>query len=630
MFSTRKRLLVWLVMLIPGLAHAETFPLGSCDGSDTYCEIEASDIAYSEVASGSYTFADDAPITHVVSLTGILRKTVVAFPTSTVDVSELGEGIYGLTLESLDTDNTDSPAIQLSIGLARPLADGSFANIYIQDVGLAVNDGGFADENAGAMQVVSVLESGVEVAGLADGVNTLGLRSSDTTGEMSPVLTLGFPIFPPPQSSIAAVQIDFVESFLDTDPGEGNAVPLLGPYDAARGSLVEPGLSQSFHQLGFRSVDTEGDSTVVTIGIGFADMDGDGVVDVLDAFPNNSLEVADLDGDNIGDSADSDIDGDGVSNNDDAFDMDPSESVDTDLDGVGNNADTDDDDDGLPDSYEQANSLDQLVSNVGVDTDGDGLSDLDEFAAQTNPQVADSDGDGLSDGDEVDVGLDPAVADAVVIEEQILATPSQYIRLNPLQSVDVGWQYDTSDGHASLGGLTLRVHFSNQMLRWDEVTTVLAAGFVSESGVQTDAADLDDDARTDRYVEFVWSDDDNNWPGSLPEDLLNARFTLIGALEGFEVTPINLSAGGVPERVANNEIIRYRLESTSVEVGLGNAEFSLDITGDGNFDPFSDGVIIVRYLLGYPVADIATDAELTDATRSRQEIFDLLEGVRIF
>ncbi len=56
------------------------------------------------------------------------------------------------------------------------------------------------------------------------------------------------------------------------------------------------------------------------------DTDGDGVLDINDAFPNDPTETTDTDGDGVGD-------------NGDAFPNDASETVDTDGDGVGDNAD---------------------------------------------------------------------------------------------------------------------------------------------------------------------------------------------------------------------------------------------------------------------------------------------------
>ena len=47
-------------------------------------------------------------------------------------------------------------------------------------------------------------------------------------------------------------------------------------------------------------------------GINVVDGDGDGVIDTLDAFPNDPSETADTDGDGTGDNADTDIDGNGI------------------------------------------------------------------------------------------------------------------------------------------------------------------------------------------------------------------------------------------------------------------------------------------------------------------------------
>ncbi len=69
------------------------------------------------------------------------------------------------------------------------------------------------------------------------------------------------------------------------------------------------------------------------------DSDGDGIVDVADALPDDPSEWVDLDGDGIGDVADPDDDNDGVSDADDAFPFDASEWEDADQDGIGDNAD---------------------------------------------------------------------------------------------------------------------------------------------------------------------------------------------------------------------------------------------------------------------------------------------------
>jgi outer membrane protein assembly factor BamB len=97
------------------------------------------------------------------------------------------------------------------------------------------------------------------------------------------------------------------------------------------------------------------------------DLDGDGVPNVADLFPDDPAEWADSDGDGVGDNGDdfpldpaewADTDGDGVGDNGDAFPQDPTEWLDFDGDGVGDNGDE------FP-----------LDPTEWADTDGDGVGD---------------------------------------------------------------------------------------------------------------------------------------------------------------------------------------------------------------------------------------------------------------
>ena len=113
----------------------------------------------------------------------------------------------------------------------------------------------------------------------------------------------------------------------------------------------------------------------------------DGLVVVMPIY-DESITGADMDCDEIVDSLDDDIDGDGVLNVNDAFPTNASESVDTDGDGIGNNADLDDDNDGDSDADEIAagsNPLDasSTLKNtyfiITVETNNTGTSSDTEF-----------------------------------------------------------------------------------------------------------------------------------------------------------------------------------------------------------------------------------------------------------
>lgn len=150
------------------------------------------------------------------------------------------------------------------------------------------------------------------------------------------------------------------------------------------------------------------------------DIDGDGVPDKEDAFPEDPTETADTDGDGTGNNSDTDDDGDGVADTDDAFPLVAGESVDTDGDGIGNNADTDDDNDGVLDA-DDAFALDAsetvdtdgdgIGNNADTDDDGDGTEDVADAFPLNGSETLDTDGDGTGNNADTDDDND-GVADA--------------------------------------------------------------------------------------------------------------------------------------------------------------------------------------------------------------------------
>ena len=147
------------------------------------------------------------------------------------------------------------------------------------------------------------------------------------------------------------------------------------------------------------------------------DDDGDGRDDIFDVFPDDKEEWSDFDGDGIGDNADADDDNDGMCDhptstysgppdvdndgeadcnplpNGDAFPLDSLEWFDTDGDSIGNVADDDDDGDGYNDTID-AFSLD---ATEWANSDGDAIGDNRDAFPNDSTEWQDTDGDSVGD-----------------------------------------------------------------------------------------------------------------------------------------------------------------------------------------------------------------------------------------
>jgi hypothetical protein len=602
--------------------------------ADDFCEIdEASVPNLAELAAFNFSATSlPSSVDNIVS-DALFFDNVVVTSLATFDYIGAPEAFHPIKISSSDST---ALAESVSIGFGRylPGADNAVSTVTVVSGSYRVNGGSTQVLSLSEGESISPpLNQTIDFSNIALGANILALQATDSANVDSDDVLLMLPRYPLPAVSIDTTNITLVEAWLGSIPNVGAGTPLVGVADNHTGSVVTAGILpvNSYQVVGVRSLDTVNNRARIAFGLPLPDSDGDGIVDALDAFPFDALDFLDTDGDGMGDFTDLDDDGDGRADDVDAFPLDRKEFLDTDGDLVGNNADTDDDGDGLDDAYEVSKGLYPLISNVGTDTDNDGIDDVAEFALGTDPAVVDSDGDGLSDGDEIAAGLDPTVQDQATIAHQLITPSSTVIRIPVGSTAAVSWSYDTSDAQNLLNGLVLRVHYDNRFLTWDVNNEVmLGTGFVSRTDV-ADSADFDSEPASNRYIEYVWDDALNAWPGTLPAMLLSAQFTLANTLEPFAFTSIRLSNGTAAERIENGLVTRYRVLGDEIRVGVGDSSsFSLDVTGDGEFDPFTDGVIINRFLLGYPVIDIANDAELVGATRSRQQIFELLQQARVF
>ena len=366
------------------------------------------------------------------------------------------------------------------------------------------------------------------------------------------------------------------------------------------------------------------------------DDDNDGVEDADDRFPVNPKESSDFDSDGIGDKADSDDDNDGVADEADTFPLDASESLDTDLDGIGNNADPDDDNDGVIDSedilpLDGAEGLDTdgdgLGNNTDTDDDGDGVLDAeDAFPLISLGGRLDADGDGYpNDCDEACLStgmLSDADDDNDGVEDGSDAFP-----LDASETVDkdldgVG---DNSDAFPEDATETSDSDGDGVGDNADAFPNNAAETIDTDSDGTGNAADLDDDGDgvsdaqeavdgTDPLSRFScktgcfsFDVDENLEAKPLTDGLLVIRH-LFG-FSGDSLTSGAVSGGA--NRGSSDAIATY----------LKDADSQLDIDGDGEAKPLTDGLLLIRYLFGFSGESLISGAIGTEATRkTAQEV----------
>ena len=447
----------------------------------------------------------------------------------------------------------------------------------------------------------------------------------------------------------------------DTDSdGIGNNADLDDDGDGVSDSL------DAFPLNGSEWSDTDddgiGDNTEI-------DDDCDCVIDTEDSFPLDSTESVDSDADGVGNNADTDDDNDGVLDINDALPLDPTESLDTDLDGIGNNSDLDDDNDSVLDD-DDAFPLD---SQAAVDSDGDGLADnISPWIETANLSI--SVDYGFVEGSIVVFQLTNAQRAVISIDN--LGYECRLV----LDGVTIGCR--NVPDITTLGDHSAQLLAYNAWNGSSGTISIQDYGSLSQSNAGTlvdndddndgvadenDSSpldptnDSDDDGvanNVDRYPEnSLYSQDSDNdgmpdaWEtkyGLDPTDASDAS----SDKDNDGVTALNeFLAGTVPQGsidIDGNEkydaltdgllLLRgmFGLDGNALVLGTvgDGAIYSdsadiesriallgdlADIDANGQVDPLSDGLLIVRYLFGLEGATLINGVIATDATRTTSD-----------
>jgi hypothetical protein len=168
------------------------------------------------------------------------------------------------------------------------------------------------------------------------------------------------------------------------------------------------------------------------------------------------------------------------------------------------------------------------------------------------------------------------------------------INLPPGLAATLPISYTVSDDNATLPGLGLRIHFNSSWLQWNGLSQVLNQDLILQDyGTRQDVDDLDNDPSTDRYVAIAWASLQGDWPGNLPVSLFNLNVHIPEQLALGEQTTIRFTSA--------DTAAGYGFESTPVTI---TTAMNLDIDNNGQVKALEDGLIIMRYLFGFPQGDL--------------------------
>ena len=240
--------------------------------------------------------------------------------------------------------------------------------------------------------------------------------------------------------------------------------------------------------------------------------------------------------------------------------------------------DPDNNADGIPDYWYPG------IGAAGNDFDQDGYSNLVEFQNQTDP---------TADDPPFGTGYDAATDER---------GPYQKISLSPAErgaqpggSFALTVNYDVTDNSSLLSGIDISVHFDSTKITYvdyDNDEFLENGDIVSPPTLLDDTQDEDGDPATDKRINMSWSSFTGQWPNTtLPAVLAKLNFTLSDTMTDGE-THINVSVFDLDPN--------YSFYGTGAKVFA--QDWTVDIDANTEAKPLTDGLLAVRYLFRYHLA----------------------------
>jgi hypothetical protein len=190
------------------------------------------------------------------------------------------------------------------------------------------------------------------------------------------------------------------------------------------------------------------------------------------------------------------------------------------------------------------------------------------------------------------------------------------------ESVTIPVMYQAEDD-SQISSLSFKLYFNSELLQWNQVNDLVSTGLLGGMDtVYEDTDDNDNNALTDSYLQVTWFDLSNNWPGESGEiKLFDIEFVL---LQDLAEDTTSLSIMGDEAGISSG----YKVVAEPIDIAMVSNLFSLDVNGDGKVSLPIDGFIILRSMVGFPAPALASNDDMFDASRTRDEMAELLNNAK--